>query len=459
MEKKQVSFTRAIILAAGMIVLPTAHATNGYFLPGFGIKSQGGGGAGIALAQDSLAQAANPASLPEVGMRGDLGGTLFNPRRSSATGGGTGLEANTGLFDIASGDSANRLYLLPDMAFAFPISERLSIGLAVVGNGGMNTTYRQNIFGTDLFGSSKKNVHGHPNDSSGVDMIQLIAPLTVAYKLAPGQSIGVSLNLGAQRFKANGFGQFVAFGISSDSKHLTNQGYDYAYGAGVRVGWLGKFFDDRLSVGATYSSKTYMTKFDKYRGFFAGQGNFDIPANYGLGLAFKPIEKLTAAFDIERINYKGVPSVGNPGPGLTGGSGYDQNAVFSIATGFGGKNKYYSLGNNQGMGFGWKDMTVYKLGLIYDATERLTLRAGYNYSHQPIRRDQLVFSAIAPATVERHYTVGFTYLLHTDLPMEISAFYMYVPKKTLSGCGQAVVDCVSYSLSENALGLGIGVKY
>jgi len=46
--------------------------------------------------------------------------------------------------------------------------------------------------------------------------------------------------------------------------------------------------DDKLTVGLTYASKTYMTKFDKYKGLFAEQGDFSIPENYGIGLAFKP---------------------------------------------------------------------------------------------------------------------------------------------------------------------------
>ncbi|MGO9445835.1 MAG: hypothetical protein ACLPXB_13805, partial [Thiobacillaceae bacterium] len=63
-----------------------AMATNGYFLPGFGVKSEGAGGIGVAVAQDALSVVTNPANATETGMRGDLGITLFNPERWSATG-------------------------------------------------------------------------------------------------------------------------------------------------------------------------------------------------------------------------------------------------------------------------------------------------------------------------------------------------------------------------------------
>ncbi|QLQ01512.1 MAG: outer membrane protein transport protein [Thiobacillus sp.] len=41
------------------------------------------------------------------------------------------------------------------------------------------------------------------------------------------------------------------------------------------------------------------------------------------------------------------------------------------------------------MGFGWKDQTIYKLGVNWGVNERLQLRAGYNYGKSPIPDDQL----------------------------------------------------------------------
>lgn len=60
-----------------------AHATNGYFEHGYGIKSQGIGGVGIALPQDGLAAAANPAGTAFVGNRVDAGLSWFVPKRGA----------------------------------------------------------------------------------------------------------------------------------------------------------------------------------------------------------------------------------------------------------------------------------------------------------------------------------------------------------------------------------------
>jgi long-chain fatty acid transport protein len=55
------AFTLTLLLAAPML------ATDGYFSTGYGIIQQGQGGAGIALPQDSLAAATNPAGILFVG--------------------------------------------------------------------------------------------------------------------------------------------------------------------------------------------------------------------------------------------------------------------------------------------------------------------------------------------------------------------------------------------------------
>ncbi|CAN1539424.1 hypothetical protein MCEMIEM28_01732 [Burkholderiaceae bacterium] len=60
MTFKQTAVRAAAALALGAALIP-AHATNGYFSHGYGIKAKGMGGAGVALAQDGFAGANNPA--------------------------------------------------------------------------------------------------------------------------------------------------------------------------------------------------------------------------------------------------------------------------------------------------------------------------------------------------------------------------------------------------------------
>lgn len=101
---------------------------------------------------------------------------------------------------------------------------------------------------------------------------------TVSYKLAERHSAGAALLLGYQRFKASGLQAiynapgFPAF--TGDPGRVTKHGHDSVKGQGLGLGWPGQVAPG-LSAGAAYSSRINRSRFDKYRGLFAGQGHFD----------------------------------------------------------------------------------------------------------------------------------------------------------------------------------------
>jgi len=69
-------------LVAASLFSTAATATNGYFKHGYGVRSQGMAGVAMALPQDSLAAATNPAGTGLVGERVDAGLTWFRPDRA-----------------------------------------------------------------------------------------------------------------------------------------------------------------------------------------------------------------------------------------------------------------------------------------------------------------------------------------------------------------------------------------
>ncbi len=418
-----------VVSIAAACALPlAAHATNGYFAPGYGAAAIGMGGVGVAFAQDSLSAAANPAGIVDVGMRADLGFGLFNPERSAAIGTPAG---GAGGFNGYS-ESSNRYYLIPGMGYTMPWDEKLSFGVAVIGNGGMNTTYKPNFFALGATGS----------ETLGINLVQMLIPITAAYKTDEHNAFGVSAVLGVQAFSARGLQTFGLFGISSDPAHLTNNGTDYSQGAGVRLGWRGKYFDDKVTFGATYASKVYMSRFSKYSGLFAGGGSFDIPSNYALGIAVKATPATTIAFDVERILYSGIPSVHQRGPSSTIPAATDPSTL---------------LGLDNGMGFGWNNQTVYKLGVNYKYNDFWTLRAGYNYGKSPIPDDQVTFNTLAPATVEKHYTIGFTY--NPNKSSAITMAYLRAANNVQQSCGLALVTCARIQMYQNDIELAYSWKF
>lgn len=437
----------AALAALASVSLP-AHATNGYFLPGFGTQSMSMGGTGIASGTDSLSAGANPANLSWVGMRGDLDLILFNPNRYAKVEGGPFSGPKTYV------ESDNKIFEVPSMGFAMPLTNQLAVGVAFLANGGMNTTYRQNFYAYSCAPSPFCKYPNVPaNQTIGVDLMQLLIPLSVSFKPTDTQSIGFSLVPALQRFRARGIQTFADFGISSDPYHMTNQGAQLSYGVGARVGWIGHFVDNKVDLGLTYSTKIYMSKLGGYKGLFAGGGGFDIPANYGIGLALHPNDQWTVAFDITRIMYKQVPAIGDLGPGST-----TTNPITIPIYGCKpalGVLPSECLGMPAGMGFGWRDQTVYKFGLAYKLNQQWTVKAGYNYGHSPIRNDQLAFNTLAPATVERHYSAGFTWKSPSS-PLEVSAFYMRVPSKEQCNSSLAVVGGACIKMDQNYLGMSLG---
>jgi long-chain fatty acid transport protein len=145
------------------------------------------------------------------------------------------------------------------------------------------------------------------NSRAGVDLEQMFVPPTVTFKVTEHQALGIAANVAWQRFSALGLQNFTQPGFSIDPANLTNRGFDEAYGAGLRVGWVGEF-GRFFNLGATFQSRTYMQKFAKYRGLFAEQGGFDIPENVAGGVALKPTRKATGVLDVERIFYGQVPT-------------------------------------------------------------------------------------------------------------------------------------------------------
>ena len=439
-------------LAAALMTVTSAYATNGYFLPGSGVRATGMGGVGIAYGRDSLSANANPVNILNAGMRADMGISIFNPERYAKVGAPAGQTSPFGGTFTGDVESESRYFILPEMGFTMSLSEQLSIGLAVIGSGGMNTNYPANFFSFAGIPPVSRRI--------GIDMVQVLAPISVAYKVSEKHSIGASLVLAATRFQAYGLDAFPFFDtfttITSDPKHMTDNGFDYSYGGGVKLGWQGKFLDDKFTVGLVYTSRIFMTRLDKYRGLFAEQGGFDIPENYGIGFAFKPVKNLVISVDVEKIKFGDIKSFANLGPSTAAtpypGPGAPNNAVKAIPS---TTNANKELGNNNGMGFGWTDQTVYKLGIQYGVNSKLQIRTGYNYGASTIQNTQLTFNTLAPATVERHISAGFTYKPTDEL--EITGTYMRVPSnRQISPRNQNIIGMAEIGMYQNVYGVSLG---
>jgi long-chain fatty acid transport protein len=416
---KLISKRTALLLISSFLFVESSFATDGYFLTGYGAKQQGLGGAGVAFPLDSLASATNPAGLVRVGNRFDIGLTLFRPIRSTTI---TGNQLPPGYPNINGTYNATRVssFFLPDLGYSHLLRPNLAVGVAIYGNGGMNTSYTTPIL---LLGNTR----------GGVDLDQVIAAPTIAYKLGAHHSFGLGVNLAYQRFAAEGIQNFASPNYSANPTAVTNTGHSNSYGAGVHIGWLGEL-SHGINLGATYQTKTYATKFTRYSGLFAEQGGFDIPASFSGGIALKLHPRATLLFDTQRILYSQVKSIANSG----------SNQAL--------------LGSDNGPGFGWHNITVIKTGLAFTVNPALSLRGGYNHATSPFDNTQTFFNILAPAVVQDHLHLGATWNLHSG--REINLAYVHAFQNTMNGVNSIAPTAgggnANLSMYQNSFQIGFG---
>lgn len=387
-------FALAVALAGAA---PGASAAGGYFAMGYGPMARHMAGATTAYAADAFAGASNPAKWLAAGNRVDIGGEFFMPQaRIERTGSNT-------VYDMTS-DSDNEFFVLPEGAISRRIDERLAWGLTIYGNGGLNTEYRGNngVPGSNLAPGVCNDKPANfllGCDKLGLDIVQLVAAPGVAYEIMPGHTVGIAPLLTVQRFEAYGFQAFAPF--SKRPTDLTNRGWDWALGIGVRVGWLGEVLPG-VTLGAAWASRVYMDEFEQYDGLIA-DGQLDIPENYSVGIAWRAFRDLTWTFDYQRINFGDVPATGN---------GVLNTLLDPVGN---------ALGTSSGTGFNWENQNNFRTAFVYDMNPAIALRVGYAYGPQTQRDaglNSVTMNMLTP-NAEHQVAAGFTWR-----PWEGGEFHM-----------------------------------
>ncbi len=405
MSKKKLALASAV--AAALALPVSAFATTaGYFQLGYSTISDGMAGASAALPQDSMIQATNPAGIAMVGNHLDLGVAGFWPFRGYTS----GIAGHSGCSAAGCGPMPNpgqigsntNFFLIPHIGYSQKLSHDNYVGLAMYGNGGMNTNYHTpNATATVPYSGP------YYGGQAGVSLTQMFLQLTYARRFLRHDAVGLSLIYAYQRFSADGLAGFEGF--SASPNNMTGKGTATSDGVGFKVGGQFQIFPG-LNVGIAFSPRMTMSKFSKYSGLFAGQGRMDIPANGVVGLAFEPTNRQAIDFDFQRIFYGDVPAVGDPTIITTSSTGYP-----ALPSG--------AFGSTNGSGFGWQDIDVYKIGYQYKATRDTTWRVGFAYNNQPIQQSQLLLNILAPGVIQRHVTVGLTTRVARGQDVSLAAMY------------------------------------
>jgi len=410
-------YTRLVIGASWLAVsvFPAIADTDGYFATGWGVRAKGMAGASIALRNDSLMVANNPAGTVGQDRRWDFGLGLFSPNRQYTV---TGAHTGAGSFMPGTVKSRLNYFVVPDFGMLKPQKDKSVIGFALYGNGGMNTSYPTSANGgAGVFGGG----------ATGVNLSQLFISGSYAKPVGKGTSVGAALIYAYQMFSADGLQPF-----SPGSTTISNNGTDHSTGLGYKLG-VQHEASPGVRIGAVYQPKIRMSKFKKYSTLFADGGNFDIPENFGIGIAVQPNQESTVTLEAKKIRYSQVPSVGNPMSGMANG-----------------------LGAPNGPGFGWKDVDVYKLGYERTMSKTTTARFGLSYCRQPVRSSEMMFNILAPGVVEWHLSAGLTKKLGDG---EFSTALTYTPRHSASGPNpNAPTQTIELSMRQWELAVGYSKK-
>jgi len=377
--------------AAALLQAGSALAVDGISLSGVGVKSSGMGGASIALPQDSAVAAANPAGMALIGNRWDAGLQLLRPPIDYQFGSASDTLRSR---DIAP---------VPEGGFNMQISPDLTAGVSLFGVG----------VGVD-YGRPLAPAEGAEKAKSSLEVA--IAAPTMTYKVADGQYAGVSLELAYERFMAKGL--LVPDGEGGLAP-LPSHGTSSAVGYGARFGymWLPA---PELSLGISYATRIEMGKLAGYDRdlLAAGGGRIDVPAQYGAGLAWKPVPELTFAVDWLHVQHTDT-IIGSP------------------------------------QGFGWRDQNIGRLGVAYDLSAQWTVRAGDNRGNSSFGSAVVAQNVLSALGNARAVSAGLTYRLSGG--GEVSMNYEYGSNQKVDGAGASAGFNVS--ASTQVFGLSYGSRF
>ncbi|MDN5873691.1 MAG: outer membrane protein transport protein [Sinobacteraceae bacterium] len=406
----------AIGLVGACLSSPATWASNGSNLNGWGTSARAYAGAGVALAEDPMVMANNPAGLVALsGRHFQIGATFlhsaqsFDATRVPLQMGMTPPGALTPQRREADPDvpaEIHDIFPVPFAALSWRLDDRNAVGLAIYGNGGININYKR--FDNPSCPATTPQSGILCFGTTGSDIAQLFISPVYARQVNDWLRVGVAPLLVLQTVEIRGLRSLAP--ASSDPEHLTNEGHDLAVGYGVKLGVQAQILDN-LAAGLTVQSRLYIDEHESYAGLLAEHGDLDGPAYFQVGLAWEPIENWTLLLDYQRIYFSEVAAFGNPTDAPAPTAGPEQ-----------------LYGGDDGPGFGWDDIPMIKVGLRYQPSPHWVFRAGYADNSPPIEDEDALANFLSNAIYEEHFGAGLTW--HPSPHNSFDLTLVVVPEQT-----------------------------
>ena len=419
----------ATAIAIVLFSSSTCFATNGYQLIGIGSYQKSLAGAVTALPGSNMTAVTNPAGMIRIGHRADFSMEAFMPER----------DTDFSAFGGRAVKSESKIYGIPAIGWNGPVGDRddLVFGGGMYGTSGMGVDY-----GAVRMAPAFPPLTANPVYWDGYSSIAFwqMAP-AIAWHASEKLSLGASVNIDFQQVA---FQQRILEDTDADQRGDTVlMNFDLgrstsAFGFGISLGALYDI-NEAITVGASYKSRQFFTELEyqladgdidmtAFGGGPLPAGTYsldlDFPQQAAIGIAVRIIPAVTVAADVKWIDWSDTM----------------------------GKLAVKGPGNVTRMDPGWDDQFVYAVGLAFKVSDRVNLRAGFNYGESPIDKTNAASNLILPAVAETHYTAGadFKFTDHWD----IGFHYMYVPENDV-----IAVTGEKISLSEQSFGVNLGYRF
>jgi long-chain fatty acid transport protein len=415
--------------ALALTAFPTpAEAQPGVYLPGAGAVHGGMAGVSTATPIDALgALYWNPAAIGRLGRNeASIGGAFIYPEIY--------VSSSRPRLDgtVASGRtrSDNGFPLVPSLGVVSKLNDdspfTFGTGLVALGGGGVNFPGDANNPVLSPTGPLGQFVLGPT--FANMQLLQLTP--TVAYQVTDRLVVGVgpTVDITMVSFDPAYFappnqipGMPNTFLTATDSRPF--------WGGGVRAG-LVYSLTDTLDVGFGYTSPQWLEtwRFNTRDNLGNAQTlslKATLPAIYSWGVAWRGIDRLTFGVDVRYFDYKNTDLFGTP--------------------------------TDQG-GLGWDSAFAVAVGGNYQLTDRVAVRAGYQYNTNPLENTRALFNIQSPAIIQHTISVGTTLTLTEAMSMSLG--YAYGFQNSITGVVDRIPNTnVGLEASSHSLLFNLQIRF
>src|SRR5262245_58752366 len=412
------------LYSAHLLTPKTAHALNGPQFIGFSAESTALAGSGHVVVADTSAINTNPAAMSLIqGTRFDVtAGFIQAFLHHSDVFGNNNVAGENNVYAIGNLGAATRLASVPG----------LTIGAGIFTQGGFGSDYEnlRTAFGTrddtSSFFRYLKFAIGlsyEVTDKLSFGIAPSVGYSDVSLRLFPGTSVPPSPGL------PNGFAGFNIRDSCARNGGLGPLGGDCPSDVvfSVKVGAMYRALP-WLTVGATYTSPVRFnyTGGQSTLNFSAiglGLGHYDVrvagikwPQQVDVSMAAKPSEQFTVALTTSWLNWASINTIEITSTNPSNPLAPSQVPLY--------------------IPFNWKDQVVVALGISYSVMQesswkdkdRLVLRAGYNYSNNPVPKETM--SPLWSLISENHFSGGLGYRFTEKWAYDLAG--IYTPKTSVT---------------------------